>query len=91
MKPKLPDPQTAPAPVVFRVNVIVPVAEAPGGSRFFPAGEPSPYDDISEVSDHLRPFVVTADDEPEAEEEGRANYELGVTYQMTEGGNEGAR
>ena len=37
----------------------------------------------------MRAFVVTDDDEPEAEEEGRANYELGVVYQMTESGHRG--
>ena len=63
-------------------------ADAPGWSRFFVAGEPSPYYDISEVPDHLRAFVVTGD-EPEAEEEGRSNFTLGVTYQMTESGHRG--
>jgi hypothetical protein len=88
VKPKPPDSQTAPA-IKFKVNVIVPVADAPGGSLFFSAGEPSPYRSLDEVPPNLQPFVVTDDDEPEAEIEGRANYELSVVYQMTEGGRRG--
>ena len=94
MKPKPPDSQTAPSPaekkpLVFKVNIVAPVADAPGGSLFFSAGTASPYHDISEVPKNLRPFVVTDDDEPEAEVEGRANYELGVVYAMTEDGRRG--
>ena len=87
MKPK--PTELPPEKLVFRVNIIAPSDGAPGGSRFFPAGEPSPYNDISAVPDHLRAFVVTGDDEPEAEVEGQANFTLGVTYQMTESGQRG--
>ena len=62
------------------------MADAPGGSRFFSAGEPTPYRSLDEVPPNLQPFVVTDDDEPEAEVEGRANYELGVVYAMNEDG-----
>ena len=73
---------------MFKVNVIVTVADAPGGSLFFSAGQPTPYRDISEVPPNLQPFVVS-DDEPEAEVEGQANYTLGVVYAMTEDGRRG--
>ena len=82
-----PDSQTAPEkkPIVFKVNT---VADAPGGGRFVPAGEPSPYHDIEEVPINLRPFIVT-DDEPEPDEESNIRFELNTVYAMTSDGRRG--
>lgn len=85
-----PNPQTAPEkkPIVFKHNVVVQVADTPGGGRFIEAGEPSPYHDIDEVPVNLRPFIVT-DDEPEPDEESNIRFELGVVYQMMSDGRRG--
>jgi hypothetical protein len=80
-------PDTLPQqPIVFTVNVIAPAPDAPGGSRFFVAGEPTPYLSLDEVPPNLQPFSVSADDEPEAEVEGRANFELNTVYQLNSDG-----
>ena len=67
---------------MFRVNVIAPAESAPGGARFVPAGEPSPYHDIAEVPDHLRAFIVGDEAEPESprrvQRSLRAEYHLPV-------------
>jgi hypothetical protein len=53
----------APAPIVFSVNVILPeregatLATSNPSDRFLAAGKPSPWHDISEVPEMLKPFV----------------------------------
>ena len=84
VKPKpteLPQQQAQqPQPIVFRVNILAPVANAPGGSLFFQAGVASPYHDISEVPDHLRAFIVSG----EPETEPPADKPIGLTFSLNE-------
>ena len=72
-------------PIRFQTNVIIPDANAPGGSRFIVGGDDSPYRDIAEVPVNLRPLIVSG--EPAAPEEpnvARGNFEMGVAYQVTD-------
>ena len=66
VKPKPTElPQQQPQPIRLKVNTIVQVADAPGGSRFFSAGEPPPFRSHDEVPPNLQPFIVGG--EPETE------------------------
>lgn len=68
-------------PITLRVNTLL-------GGVFYRAGEPLPVssDELPEI---LRPFIVSGDEPDEAEDAIRANYEIGVTYQMDENGRMG--
>ena len=82
----MPKQQTEPLadPIRFTTNVIAPVADAPGGSRFIVAGEDSPYHSLDEVPINLRPVVVTGEaEEPEEENTARGSFQLGVAYEVT--------
>ena len=83
LRPVKPKPTELPQqqPIKLSVNTLI-------DGKFIQAGEPLPVSSDN-VPPSLQPFVVTSGDEPEAEEEVRANYELGVTYQMTESGQRG--
>ena len=94
MKPKPTEvPQPPPQPIVFKVNVIAPVDGAPGGSRFFEAGQPSPYHDISEVPENFRPFIVSGEPEtePPADEPRSATFMLNTVYDIDRDGYRKAR
>ena len=79
-------------PLQFTVNAVLPVAGAPGGSKFFAAGSPTPYTELSEAPPNLRAFAVTGPSETVVPDEGlpdeplNACFQLGVTYQITEDG-----
>jgi hypothetical protein len=73
---KLPEQQ----PIILSVNTVI-------DGVFYRAGDPLPVS-AENLPDSLRPFVVT-DSEPEPAEESKANFELGVTYQMTSEGHRG--
>jgi hypothetical protein len=74
-------------PIRFKTNVIAPVADAPGGSRFIVAGEDSPYRSLDEVPTNLRPLIVSdSPEEPEEPNEARGSFEMGVPYELTDDG-----
>ena len=71
--------QQEPIPITLSVNTLL-------DGKFIPAGDPLPVSSSDDLPESLKPFVVTSDDEPEAEEEGTANYQLNVVYQVNSDG-----
>ena len=72
-------PQQQPiTPITLSVNTVF-------DGKFIPAGEVLPVSSTDDLPESLKPFVVvTSDQEPEAEEEATANYQLNTVYMMTE-------
>ena len=73
---------------MFNVNIIAPVAGAPGGSRFFEAGQPTPYHEISEVPENFRSFIASGEPEtePSADEPRSLTFGLNTPYAIDRNG-----
>ena len=84
VKPKpaeLPPEQQPITPITLSVNTVL-------DGKFILAGDPLPVSSADDLPESLKPFAVTtANDEPEeADDVARANYQLGVVYQVNSDG-----
>lgn len=80
-------------PVRFKVNVVVP-ATADRVGRFVRAGDPSPFHDVIQVPEGLRPFIASNKDEPDPEHDDEPQnvvFALNPQYAVGEDGRRGRR
>jgi hypothetical protein len=72
---------TSRIPLRFKVNII-------GLGKFIPAGMASPYFELSEVPENLRPFIASSVDEPNEPDDSppSATFVLNQTYDVNANG-----
>jgi hypothetical protein len=69
--------QPPPTPIRLTTNTI-------WEGKFYAAGEPLPVASVEELTDNLKPLVITGEPEAEEPNEARGSFQLNTVYELTD-------